>query len=600
MFGLWALSTVLPLRFDITEDKLYSLSPATHNILQQLQPRVRVKLYWSRSVSGAPQDFKNHGQRIADILAEYQSKSSGNLSVEVIDPIPLSRFEDEAFAAKLDPRWIDEEPLFLGAVFEQGKMQKKITFFTPEREAYIEYDISQTLAQITKDQPTKLRLLSSYDLEKDKRWSFIAVLKQVYDLGILDYNKTRVIPDDTDVLFVFHPHKISIAVEYAIDQFIMKGGRVLLAVDPFARESLENLAELGAVPTLIPDVSSTLPNIIGAWRLIYDPKRVVSDHELSTIIDSGVGRVGYPFMISLAADQMGSDSVVSADLKSFLYSEGGGFWLDENTTLQLTPLMETSQRTGFLEARKAGFTKASGLLLDVEVSGGVYTLAGILSGVLPSGFAGVPEQITNGSPHLLQSQRSTEIILIADTDFLADRNYLSSQNGRSGAVKPIRDNFDFLLNAIDYLGGDERMLGIRGRQLTRPFTRKREIQEKARQLWKKKFTELTEDIYATQTKISQIKQKIPAHGVFELNPAQAQALKVHQEKLGQLKISKRRVFRTMHEKIDELENKLIVFNLLLVPLPLVFLALIFFYLRQLRDRRQKALALIVVEGENIG
>jgi ABC-type uncharacterized transport system involved in gliding motility auxiliary subunit len=324
------LASSIPIRVDATAESIYSLSSGTKTMLGKIEESVAIDLYFSKDASGLPIAYKNYAARVQEMLRQYVRASRGKLTLNVINPRPDTPEEEKATASGLTPQVAQQggDPFYFGLIVTQADQQKTIPAFTPQREQFLEYDLSKLIFSVQQLDKRKLGLLSSLPLQgtspqemqmmmmmrrQPQPGQMITTeLEQSFQIIAIDPAATE-LPAGLDVLVVAHPQGVSPKLQFAIDQFLLGGKPVFLAVDPasqhFKRQSNPQQQMMGGGPQ---NVSSDLPTLLGAYGVQYDAQKVVGDIENATQVQTGGGGVArYPIWLSLR--QGGVQPEVDAD-----------------------------------------------------------------------------------------------------------------------------------------------------------------------------------------------------------------------------------------------------------------------------------------------
>ena len=564
-------------RVDVTEDRVYSLSQGSLNIASKFQDDVLIKLYFSKSLKGIPVAFKTYATRVQEVLKEFSDNSDGKIKLEVIDPRPDS--DEEVWARKYGitgaPLQNGEE-LYLGAVFVSADKENAIPYLDPRKEEFLEYDISEALVKLSTDKKPKLGVMSSLEVmgspaqnpmqphQGDEEWSIIAGLKNFFDVESIELTAESIDPD-IGILLILHPKKLEEKTEYAIDQFVMGGGRLIIAVDPFSRTDLANSHQNRFQGGQMPDASSDFTRFFSKWGIEYSKSDMIGDPTRATRINAGGRAVNYPFFLSLNKDDFSKDNKVTAHLKQMLIAESGAISLKGGSTFQLEPLIKTSHQSGKQSASMANFMRPSDLAAQLKVEEKQRIIAGLLKGKLPSSFDNPPE---GAKDHLTESKEEAVIAIIADVDFLHDNNAVDKiRFGPQVIVRPRNDNLNFIINTAEFLGGNQDLISIRSSgRVNRPFTTLLEIQQEAQKKWKAEEEKLSQQLNDLQKKLSSLQADRTDGNLTSLSPQQQAEITRFRNEEVKIRARRRQVRKNLREDIEKLGNQLIAANLLFVPL----------------------------------
>ncbi len=594
------LASSIPTRLDLTAESIYSLSPGTKALLGKVEEPITLDLYYSKDASGLPIAYKNYATRVREMLREYVRAGHGKLTLNGINPRPDTPEEERATAAGLTPQVAQAggEPFYFGLVVTQADQQKTIPAFTPQREQFLEYDLSKLIYSVQLIDKRKLGLLTSLPLQGTPQMQMMMARRpqepqfivdewqQSYDIVTVEPSATE-LPANLDELAVIHPENLSPKLQFAIDQFLLAGKPVFLCVDP----SSQYFKRMGGQQAMFggpqPNVSSDLPVLFNAWGIAYDPAQVVGDLENATQVQTqGGGIARYPIWLNLRRDDFNSQALPTAQLSSLLFIEAGALSQKPGNDLTFTPLVQTSAQAGEVPTASLQFAQPDEVARQITPSGR-KTIAALITGRFKSAFpngapedepkpadkkdkAGKPEAAA-GKPaaeHLTESKTTSSLLVVADTDWLFD-NYSVRKLSFFGqtAAEPFNDNLAFAANAVDFLGGSRDLVSIRGKGTSlRPFTVVRAMEVKAQKQYQQKLTELDARLAAVQSKLSELQGKKTEGNRLVASPEVAKAIEDFQKQSATLRGERREIRRALREGIDALENRLLIANLITSPL----------------------------------
>jgi len=583
-------TTLRQARLDLTADQLYTLSQGTKNILAGLREPVSLKLYFSEKLAGAAPQFRSYGQRVRELLEEYANLSRGQIRLQVIDPEPFSDTEDRAVQAGLQGVPIDQgsgQPAYFGLVGTNSTdHQEVIPFFTQEREPFLEYDLSKLVYALTDPKKPVVGVISDMDLTygpggmmaamrgEVHPYAFLQQLRQSFDVRILKTDLTSVDKDVT-VLLVLRPQKLTDGALYAVDQYVLGGGKAMVFVDPYA-ESATDQPGPGGMPMPATSRTATLPKLLQAWGLDMDADRFVADPTLAVRVSAGEGgrrrAVPYPAWLAIPADRLNRDDVVTADLSNLMLASAGALIPRKDATTTVTPLITTSPRAQLLEVvRLEGQPDPESLVAALGPEGKEMILAARVTGPLKTAFPGGPpggRKPDDKTVPLAASAQPANLIVVADTDLLEDRFWVQEQNflGQRVAV-PFTGNVDFLINGIDNLTGSGDLIGLRGRAgASRPFTLVENLHRAAGERYLAREQELRKKLAETQRQIGELEGKAkPGAGGALLSKDEQAAVERFRAEVLKTRKDLREVQHTLNRDIERLGATLKVVDIGLMP-----------------------------------
>jgi ABC-type uncharacterized transport system involved in gliding motility auxiliary subunit len=593
------------LRIDLTQDNLYTLSDATRDIVSSLERPVELTFFYSEaSVAEVPQ-VRTYGLRVQAMLREMVIASGGNLSLNIIDPAPFSDDEDLAteYGIQAVPLAAGREAVYFGVVATDPSTRtdtdtgvyQAIPLVRPDQEEFLEYEFARLITRTLNPDPAIVGVLSSLEIDggfnpatnqATRAWAVMDTVRYMYDVRRIE-STADAIADDIDILMIVHPQDLPTQTLYAIDQFVMRGGRALIFVDPNSDTQTQIAVGGGGFRD---SMSSDLPGLLQAWGVSYDATQVVTDQEraLYVTLQPGQRPVAHIGMMGVPRDGF-ADDIISGQLEVMNLSSAGSLKAVEGATTTFEPLIQTSTATMMMAT---GFFSEMGdptLLLDEFVSEDQrHFLAARVSGQSRSAFAdGLPAEapeltLTIPENHLSESLGDIGVIIVADSDVLADRMWAQSQQVLGQRViNAFASNGDFVINAMDNLSGSTALINIRSRgRYARPFTRVIELQRAADERLRAEETNLLQQLSETEQQLT------------SLNLNNGGSISAAQEaeiaRFLQVQLDTRRALRDvqfrLNAEIDSLGTTLKFLNTALIPSLLVIAVLA---LAWLRSRRRK-------------
>ncbi len=587
------------IRVDLTENRLYTLTDGTLSLIGKIEEPVNLYFFFSDSAASNLPPLRSYATRVRELLEEIAARSKGKVRLEVIDPQPFTEAEDRAagFGLRSLPSGPSGESLFFGLAGTNAvDGQTIIPFFPPDKEAFLEYDIAKLISSLSQPKRPVAGILSSlrtgpgFDQNTGgptEGWVVDGELNELFDLRRLVSPLSR-IDDEIDLLILIHPKNLPDDTLYAIDQFAMRGGRLLVFVDPHSE--IDSPATTLDVEALASTRSSNLDKLFESWGIVYDPTSVVLDAKLALPVQTSPEQapVRHPAILGLGKDELNQDDVVSADVAVLNMASVGHLSLSEDAPLRMEPLAQSSTSAKTDNADIVGLTvDPSGLLRGFVPTGQAYVLAARLRGeAVPSAF---PERAGEG--HLSSSVGEVNMIVVADTDILTDRLWVQVQQFFGERVaKPFANNGDFAINAADNLVGSSDLIRVRTRALAaRPFRTVEALRRQADERFRAKEGELQAELAATQRRIDDLQVQADERGRIQLTPElQVELDRFEGEKL-RIRGELRQVRANLDSDIQALGARLKLINIVLVPL-LVSLAAAAFAIWRAR-RRRRALAI---------
>ncbi|MEM7467099.1 MAG: Gldg family protein [Pseudomonadota bacterium] len=584
------------MRLDVTENRLHTLSEGTHNILKSLEEPINVRFYFStKQFANIPQ-YNTYGRRVRDMLEEYAAISAGKIKLQVINPEPFSEAEDQAVGFGIQPIPLNAagEKGYLGLVATNSTDDEiPMPILSPDREESLEYDLTKIIYTLNNPKKRKIGLLAGLPVfanapdpttgrVTDREWGAITLLKEVYDVTQVS-DTVAEIEEGIDTLIVVHPKKLSAKALYAIDQFVLRGGRAIVFVDPFAEQ--DQTQPDPENPMVMPDTSSDLAPLFAKWGLEMVDEKVAAD--LGTAVrvqfrsETGPQEVEYLPWLSLQKANLNADDFVTNQLNSVNVGSAGSLKPTEGATTTFTPLLQTSENAGELERGALLFVRSpADLLQNFEPGGGKITIAARIQGEVETAYPdGRPLDETEGRApsdenFLAKSASPINVIVVADTDILADRFWVNYQNFLGMQMpQAFANNADFLINAVDNLGGNDDLISLRSRgEYSRPFTVVQQIQKDAEAQFRDREQALQSKLEETEAKIEALQQQTGGAGEVILSPEQRKEIDLFRQE--QLKTRKelRAVQHDLQKNIEQLGTHLKFLNIAAVPILILLFA----------------------------
>lgn len=589
LIGINALGSFLPLRIDVTDEKLYTISEGTKKILRDFEEPVTIKFYFSKDRAELPQNFKAYAQRVEEVLREYEYLADGNVKLEVFDPEIDS--EEEEWAQKYGLASFalpNGENFYMGMVALLLDQEIAIPYFDPRREKFLEYDISQALMGLNQLQPPEIGVLSSLNLlgssthrraSTADEWALYSELKKSFDLRVLP-PEIEEISDDITVLLLIHPKNLNERAQYAVDQYVMRGGHLIVLVDPNSNhEARTQSAQMGRMP----DIKSDLPRLLKNWGVEFDPAKLVGDSRYATSINAGGGNiVRYPMWMSLPPAAMDADHPITSQLENLLFVDSGFLSKAEESTVEFTPLLQTSSQSGVLETMMIQFTPPTQIAQNLKTDQVPRVLAAFLRDKFKTAFPeGQPPPSkteertpveTGESPplehaHLPEATKSGTILVIADVDFASDTFSVQKMNFMGQiVVNLLNDNLNFIINAVEFFTGDDELMSIRSRgRFARPFTKVMELENQAQMRFQEEEIGLQQTLRAVQEKLAELEEHKDPNQKRLLTAEQQDEIKRFRTEEIETRKRLREVRKILRQDIESLGNWLLGLNMLLVP-----------------------------------
>lgn len=611
------------LRLDLTSERLYTLAKGTRQTLADIKEPITLRLYYSQRLGDRAPSYGVYAERVRELLDQYVVAAKGKLRLEAYDPQPFSDAEDRAVAYGLQAVPLNDqgEAVYFGlAATNSTDDQQVIPFFDPERERFLEYDLTRLVHALANPKRTVVGLMSSLPLVVDptaalqgktpEPLAIVSQLKQVDDVQNLSPD-IDAIPANIEVLMVVQPSHLSDATQFAIDQYVLKGGKAIVFVDPYS--------EIAAAmpghndPSTSPPPSSDLEKLFKAWGLTMLPEVVAGDRRNARRVAVPVeGRepqaMDYVGWLNLPKENLNREDPITADLTQITMATAGILEPENGATTHFAPLIETSTDAEKIPVDQVkGLPDVATLLAHFRPEQRQFTLAARVTGdvgtAFPDGKPPAPPPAPGALPAkepapaaasaeapLKHSVKPIDVVVVADTDMLDDRFWAQTGNfyGRR-VVEPIANNADFLANAVEVLAGGEDLIGLRSRgTVARPFVVVQDIQREADDRYAAEQRSLQEKLKQAQAKLHNLTAGEGASNPAALSADQTKEIDKFRAEMLDTRRQLREVQGALRRNIEQLKVILEFFDIALVPIIVVAAAIVMAALRRRRWRRWRA------------
>jgi len=594
--GLNIITAAFKQRADLTREKAYTLSEGTRAILRKLDTPVKIRFYATQVENATPETvyLKSYAQQVDDLLTELSQQSKGKLVIERYNPQPDSDAEDSAKLDGLEGKALPPygESYYLGLAAIEADEKASIPFLSPTRERLLEYDIMRAISQVNTAQKPVVGVMSALPVfgapmnpmmmrmgqQGQEPWYFISELKQDFSVKEVPMTMDK-IDDDIKVLVAIYPKDISESAQYAIDQFVLRGGKLIAFLDPL---SIADNQTPGMNPLQRATSSgATMDRLLKAWGVEFDVSKVVEDMTYKTMINRSGNPEEAPGVLSLTKEAMNDNDILTSQLDNLLLPYAGVFSGTPKEGLKQTVLLKTSSNSDLVDKIMAEFGGGR----DFKPSGKEYSLAIRLTGKFKTAFPdGKPGQSAadkkpdadkkedskeapKADNSLKESGSDNSVILLGDSDLIYDPVCVQVQNILGfRAVNILNGNLNFAQSMVEQLAGDSNLIAVRSRAtLNRPFTVVKKMEEKAQEAYRNKIKELETSLSETQQKVNDLQRTKEKGQRFVLSPEQQQELARFRQKESDVKRQLKDVRKTLRREIDSLETRLKWVNIAAMP-----------------------------------
>ncbi|MBF0364027.1 MAG: GldG family protein [Oligoflexia bacterium] len=603
IFAIYTATTVLKrAKVDLSDDRLYSLSHGTQEILKKLNTPITLKLYYSRTAASKGTEglrqFNSYYQYIRDLLSEYVSKSRNNLKLEIIDPRPDTEEEESAMASGLKKFYLtDTESYFFGLVASnESGSEKAIEFFDPAKQESVEYEISKLIYNATNPQKKTIGLMTLLPIEGDINVNLARMIKAPINKGsvwtiqqfIEDFYKIKKIPlneeriTGVDMLLIMHPQKYSDKIKFAIDQYILGGGKALILVDPKA------VSASSGNPFAKGEEASELTSLFATWGIDYAPAVAAGDKSLAVVGQFSADQQPQRLLPVMKCDRrcMENKEIISSGLNNLLFVFPGALTAKEVKGLTHSAIVTTTQEGGTYAVEDDAFMSPEMLWRNFRSNNSKIAIGYKIQGRFPSAYPNGPpadpakKSEEAATPPLKEASKDGAVVIIADVDFIS--NQFAFSNTQLG-VSTSNQNAFLLLNALDNLAGPSDLLTIRSNgRFNRNFDVIEDIEKRAESKTKSKVDEINNSIQQFTQELLALGQRAGKEGenIALIQNQGIQKRKELNKKIADLKKELRDVKREGREKIEILGKFFQYLNTLFVPAVIIVVGLVNFNTRR--------------------
>jgi len=592
------------MRLDLTQNRLYTLSPGTKQVLAELKEPINLYFYFSREAAAKEAPLvMPYATRVREFLEEVATRSGGKVQLHVIDPQPFSEDEDRAseFGLQALQTGNSGESLYFGlAGTNSTDGRSSSPAFGADREEFLEYDVAKLIQELATPKKPVIGLVSSLPMQGQfdpmtgqmgEPWPILTQIQQLFTVRPLTADIDHV-DKDVDVLMIVHPKQLPPKTLYAIDQFVMRGGRILLFVDPDSGADTSGKDPSNPMAGMMANHSSDLEPLLSAWGVAYDPGKVIGDmgrglEVRATMQSQPVLHIG---VLGLHKSDMSSQDVVTASLDSINMATVGSLAARPGAKTTFEPLLQSSTEAAPIpKARFIGLSDPSTLRDGFKPTGVRYALAARITGPVESAFPQGPP--AGGTPaagppvaHLSKSVSPANIVVIADTDLLLDYLWVQTREvlGQRMA-QAFANNGDLVANILDNLSGSSALISIRGRAtFSRPFEKVEALKRQADDRLRSKAQELESELRQTEAKLTDLQTKRTDQASLVLTPEEEQELKRFTAEKMRVRKELRETQRSLDVDIDRLKSWLKIINIGVAPVGVALLGVIVLAVRRRR------------------
>lgn len=558
-------------RIDFTENKLYSLSEGTKKLLKNLDEPIHLRLFISSNLVKDVPQFSTYANRVETILKTYSNISNGKITIETIDPKPFSDEEDRAVGMGINPFNATEmsDSLYFGlAATNSTNGQKNIPMFSPERETFLEYDLTSLISELSQIKKPIVSIIDNLGLSADGRvgkpeQQILKQMKEMFKVEMVNESANE-LDKDTKILMVIHPKFLSDETLYMIDQWVLKGGATLIFLDPYAETELSRQQ---GMPPMNP--RSDLKKLLDTWGIKFDNKQAVLDSEFGFRIARKInGRdvqvTNYPWL-NIRGEGLNKNDSTLSNLSTIVMTTAGSLQ-DTNKNPILEPIIRSSKKSGVGDAQKAGNPEGDprDLLSNIKSNNENYTLAGWIKANLNSSFINSEDKKDN---QLMKSKNKSNVLIVTDADMLMDRNWLTQRGA-------FANNGDFVLNIVEKMIGGNALSDLRGKSTSwRPFEKIIELEKIAEEKFLIEEQMLAKKLEGMEDKIRNLTQNNDKD-TDVLSPETIKAIDGFKTEMMATRSQLRNVKFDLRRDVDLLKKWIISINVAILPIAFAAVSLI--------------------------
>jgi ABC-type uncharacterized transport system involved in gliding motility auxiliary subunit len=590
--AVYVISHVAAVRVDVTSDRANTLSAGTRAILKKLDTPVQIRFFASQGRE-MPVEIKSFVQRVEDLLKEYQKIGGKNIEIKKLNPEPDSDAEDAANLAGVEGQQLPGgEKLYLGLGISMLDSKAAIPFLNPQRERLLEYDITRAISQVMTTDKQVIGVMSGLPIfgqqmnpmmaqmgqRGSEPWIFLSELKRDFTVKQVEMTADK-IDDDVKILLVVHPKNITDKAQYAIDQFIMRGGKLVAFLDPLSYVESQSMPQQQRFQ-MAAQGGSNLEKLLKAWGLSFDASKVMAD--MTYKYSPRQGGQTQPAVLTLTEEAINTNDVVTSQINNLFMLFPGAFSGTPVAGLTETVLAHTSTESALIDRFMAEFS-GENAAKDFKPSGKMNPLAVRLVGKFKTAFPdgkpkdtappadGEKKEETPAGDSLKESKAETAVILVADTDMLYDQFAVRTADmmGQKIILGLANGNLPFVQNMVEQLSGDNNLIGIRSRaSQNRPFTRVRDMEAQASKKAQARIDELTKSVQEAQTRLQELqrtKEGQQGNQRFIISPEQQAEIEKLRKKQAEVNRDLKLERKNLRHDVDALETKLKYGNIFGMP-----------------------------------
>jgi ABC-type uncharacterized transport system involved in gliding motility auxiliary subunit len=605
------LGGLFKVRSDLTENKLYTLSNGTKKILDKLDTDVVVRFYFSKDNASVPVPLRTYAQEVQDLLDEYQQNSHGKVKVVKLDPKPDSDAEDSANLDGIEGQAVDlTDKVYLGIAVSCLDAKTAIPYLSPDRGNLLEYDLSRAISSVANPKKAVIGVMSALPVtgreaspmmmqqrqQPTQPWIFLNELKENYVVRDIQLTTDK-IDEDVSVLVIVHPQGIADNAQFAIDQFLLRGGKMVALLDPYSFVQVQTAGAYGGGA----GYDSTLSKLLPAWGIDFSVKKVIADPAFATQVQRGNDVQSDPTILSVTSEGINKEDALGAAVSDLLMPFAGAFTGKPAEGLKEDVLIKSSNQSGLVDVSlvEAG---PDAIRKQLKSANTAYPIAIRLSGKFKTAFpSGKPESKGSPSPSpsptpqvaaspspaskeasLKEGKTDGVVILVGDSDFAFDAIAGHAQQVLNQTVfVPSNGNLNFIQSSVEQLAGDSDLIGIRSRASgNRPFVVVNKLEAAAQQKYQSKIDELEDNLNQARQNLAALQTNKQSDQKMLLSPEQQAEIKKFQENEATLNRELKQVRKNLRQEIDSLQTIVKWVDIAAMPVIVTLAGLMLAYIKR--------------------
>lgn len=609
---------VFKARIDLTADKLFTLSAGTRAILAKLDSPVEIRLYATRGEGRTPSWVRTYALNVEDLLQEFKQAARGNIEIKKFDPQPDSEAEDLAQLDGIEAQMIPQtgEQFYLGLAVSLDPAKVTLPILSPEREKLLEYDLARAIAQVFSTNkpvigvmtplpafgmPMMNPMMRMPQQQGQEPWVVISELKRDFEVRQVSMDVEK-IDDDVKVLLVIHPKEIKETAQYALDQFVLRGGKLIACLD--AQCLVDSQRQNPMMGMAMPGGPSNLEKLLKAWGYTFDGTKVVADMKYARRLraPNGAAQV-MPTYLFVTAPGIDKQDILTGQVDELLLPAAGSFSGQPVEGLKETALLKSSDQSQLVDGMMAQFSGQK-IVDDFKPSGSIYKLALRLTGKFKTAYPeGKPKAEASSEDEkkedkdkpktdekkeesLKESKGDNVVIVMGDSDWLYDHFSVEVLNFFGQKVlRPRNGNLNLAQGMVEQMAGDQNLIAVRSRATqNRPFTKIAQMQAEAQGRFQEQIAKLQKEQEETQQRVNELQGKKEPGQKFVLSKEQMEEIEKFRQKSAEARKKLRYVRRDLRSEVASLETRLKWINIAAMPVIVALAGIAIAYVRKQRTK----------------